>query len=76
MVKSVSPSDRLVENSVEKVPIAVRLVASRSDESARAAEPEEATAFTESRKNLSTESESRVSFWVFFCGDWFLPVHG
>ena len=48
MVKSVSPSDRLVENSVEKVPIAVRLVASRSDESARAAEPEEATAFTES----------------------------
>jgi len=69
LFKSVSPSDRLVENSVEKVPIAVRLVASRSDESARAAEPEEATAFTESsvfRVSSIKEPESFTVVWKSF----------
>ena len=37
---------------------------------------QQATFWKTDGKNLSTESESRVSFWVFFCGDWFLPVHG
>jgi len=69
LFKSVSPSDRLVENSVEKVPIAVRLVASRSDVSARAAEPEEATAFTESsvfRVSSIKEPESFTVAWKSF----------
>ena len=37
---------------------------------------QQATFWKTDGKNLSTESESKVSFWVFFCGDWFLPVHG